>query len=451
MLGKKANKERGRTIGRLFIFTGIYLFFLGCQSVSEKGELLYIDHVPTEFPVNFALFTTDSKQYVAYYDSSHIMTIAARELNSEQWEYQILDSKIGFDSHNYISLMVDSLGYIHIVGNMHSSPLVYFKSSEPENIQSFQAINKMIGSEENVTTYPEFLMNKQGEIIFHYRYGRSGDGYEVFNALDITKQQWKRLLTTPLIDGEGLMNAYLQGPVLGPDDYYHIIWVWRDTWDCSTNHTLSYARSHDLIEWESIRGEKVELPIRFGDEELYVDTTASGGGLLNIGIEIGFAANDQALIAYHKYDNFGNTQIFVARFDNDLWRSRRITDWDYRWDFKGMGTIKNELLLDAPFVDRNTQVLIVGFHHIKYGDGQILLNNEELIPLSIRLFETDYPAFVDSVKSDFPGMLVNKLIDKGNYRGDKKYMLRWETLPPNRDDSLEGEKPKPGRLELIEY
>lgn len=451
MLEKKANKEQRIIIGRLCIFIGIYIFLMGCNSVSKKVELRYIDHVPADFPVNFALFTTDSKQYVAYYDSSHVMTIAARELNSENWEYQKLDSKIGFDSHNYISLMVDSLGFIHLVGNMHSSPLVYFKSSEPNNIKSFQAINKMIGSEEDVTTYPEFLMDKEGEIIFHYRYGRSGDGYEVFNKLDITKQQWKRLLTTALIDGEELMNAYLQGPVLGPDDYYHMIWVWRDTWDCSTNHTLSYARSHDLSEWESIRGEKIELPIHFSDAELYVDTTAPGGGLLNIGIEIGFAANDQALIAYHKYDSFGNTQIFIARFEDELWKSRRITDWDYRWDFKGMGTIKNELLLDVPFVDRNTRELIVGFHHIKYGDGQILLNTEDMVPLSTRLYETNYPVFVDSIQSDFPDMLVNKHNDKGNYCGDKKYMLRWETLPPNRDNSREGEEPKPGRLELIEY
>ena len=51
------------------------------------------------------------------------------------------------------------------------------------------------------------------------------------------------MLDVPLTDGQGLMNAYQSQPTLGPDGWYHLYWVWRDTPDCSTNHDLSYMKS----------------------------------------------------------------------------------------------------------------------------------------------------------------------------------------------------------------
>jgi len=37
------------------------------------------------------------------------------------------------------------------------------------------------------------------------------------------ERQWKRLLDKPLTDGRGQMNAYMQGPLLGPDGMYHLL------------------------------------------------------------------------------------------------------------------------------------------------------------------------------------------------------------------------------------
>lgn len=423
---------------------------LGCHTEKGLFGILEVDRVPSWFPVDFALFTTDSVQYVAYYDTAHTMTIAVRDLESHQWDIQKLPSKVGWDSHNYLSVMVDSLGYIHLVGNMHSSRLVYFKSSEPHNIHSLEAIHQMVGTEEDVITYPNFIVDKHGKIIFHYRYGRSGDGYEVYNYLNVENQQWKRLLDVPLMDGEGKMNAYMTGPVRGPDDYYHMIWVWRDTWDCSTNHTLSYARSRNLIDWESIRGVKIELPITYDQEALYVDTTPPKGGLINIGIEIGFDSDNKPLIGYHKYGDEGNTQLFIARYEDNRWNRHEVTDWDYRWDFKGMGTIENELLIESPFVEEGTGV-VFGYHHVKYGNGQIILDEYNLEPVSTRDFLKSYPGIIDSVRSDYPGMQVNKVLDHGTYKGEFQYLLRWESLPPNRDDVIEEDKPAPSMLEVIKF
>lgn len=436
-----------------FICLTIAAWFFNTIALAQNKSVttIPIAQVPSAFPVNFALYTNNHRQYVAFYDTAHQMTIAMRKLNSKKWQFKSLPSKVEWDSHNYLSLMIDDDGYIHLVGNMHSSPMVYFRSSKPFDINTVQSIHKMTGSEEDVTTYPEFLRTPSNDLLFHYRYGRSGSGYEIYNRWDNVEHQWIRLLDKPLTDGRGKMNAYMQGPTLGPDGYYHLIWVWRNSPDCSTNHTLSHARSKDLLNWESIRGEKVALPITVDYPQLYVDATQPHGGLINIGIKIGFDSKGQLVIGYHKYDDNGNTQLFLTRFENGQWVKKQITQWDYRWDFKGMGTIENELLIDAPKPAPIAGQLTLGYHHVKYGDGQFTVNEDTFAPITSGAIYPNYPAELDSVRSPIKGMLINKVFDKGKAQNNQHFILRWETLPPNRDHKPDGELPPPTMLELIKY
>jgi len=417
----------------------------------EPFRTIPVAKVPASFPVNFALFTAVEKQYVAYYDTAHRMTIACRSLNETTWDLEQLDSKIGWDSHNYLAMVIDNQGYIHLAGNMHSSKLIYFRSTKPYDIHSMKAVHTMTGKEEDVVTYPVFMRGPENELIFHYRYGRSGSGYEIFNLWDAESLRWTRLLDRPLTDGRGLMNAYMQGPLPGPDGFYHLIWVWRNTPDCATNHTLSYARSRDLMQWESIHSEKVQLPLTFDYKELYVDSTPVNGGLINIGIRIGFDRKGKVLVGYHKYDTSGNTQLFLARFVKGHWESSQVTDWDYRWDFKGYGTIVNELLIEPPEPSANGRNLVFGFHHVKYGDGQVVLKNKSLKPLTVEAIKPSYPGSIDKLQSSFPGMVVNKVFDAGSVKKGPRYLLRWETLTPNRDQRREKDLPPDAMLELVDY
>jgi hypothetical protein len=430
------------------------LFVPGYSQKSGNNGLsgpIPVARVPASFPVNFALFTAGSRQFVSFYDSAHQMTIACRELNESVWDFERLDSKVGWDSHNYLAMVVDDKGTIHLTGNMHSSRLIYFRSTKPYDIHSMKAIHSMTGDEEDGVTYPVFMRGPEDELIFHYRYGRSGSGYEIFNVWDAERMHWKRLLDKPLTDGRGKMNAYMQGPVLGPDGFFHLIWVWRNTPDCATNHTLSHARSRNLMQWESIRGEKVQLPLTFDYNELYVDSTPVNGGLINIGIKIGFDRYDKVLVGYHKYDASGNTQLFLARFVKGHWASSQVTDWDYRWDFKGYGTIVNELLIEPPKPSSHGRNLVFGFHHIKYGDGQVVVKHKNLEPIAVEAFETSYPGTIDRVRSSFPGMVVNKAFDAGRASDGNQYLLRWETLAPNRDQQRQNDLPPDTMLELMVY
>jgi len=215
------------------------------ESTWKITDRIEVDRVPSWFPVGFSLLTHGDRQYVAYYDAEHRMTVAARPLDSQQWRRHRLDSNVGWDSHNYVTMAVDSAGDLHLSGNMHCVPLIYFRTTKPGDITTFKRL-PMTGKNEQRCTYPRFLNDAGGRLVFQYRDGGSGNGRRFFNVYDPQSRTWSRLLDTPLFEGEGLRNAYPLGPVIGPDNRFHVVWVWRDTPDCATNHDPSYARSRDL-------------------------------------------------------------------------------------------------------------------------------------------------------------------------------------------------------------
>ncbi|MDR2139833.1 MAG: BNR repeat-containing protein [Tannerella sp.] len=411
-------------------------------------EVLDVAYVPASFPVEFALLTHSGRQFVAYYDSAKNMTVASRKLDDCRWDYKVLDSKIGWDSHNYVTMKIDSAGFLHVSGNMHASPLVYYRSSKPFDIHSLKRMSKMIGKEEDKVTYPVFMDGPHGEFLYHYRYGGSGNGYEIYNRWDPARQTWCRYLDRPLIDGKGERNAYMRGPVLGPDGYWHLIWVWRETPDCATNHTLSYARSKDLLHWESITGKSVSLPITIEEQDLYVDPAPPGAGLFNPGIRIGFDASGKALIGYHKYDRDMNTQLFVSWYENGKWTNRQVTDWRFQWIFQGRGSVVSELSIDTPRALPDGQI-VFGFHRKDVGHKELILDGKTFRLMEERPCTYSYPRSIDKVESAFPEMSVRLSFDSGKAPAEKEfYLLRRETLPANRDVKREGELPPPSMLKL---
>jgi len=426
---------------------GIANCMTGCSQTGNKQEILDISLVPAAFPVGFSLYSYDNLQFITFYDSAHYMTVACRTLDSKVWDFQRLDTKVGWDSHNSVVLNVDAKGYIHVVGNLHASPLIYFRSTKPLDIHSMERIPHMTGKDEERTTYPIFMDGPNGEFIFHYRVGGSGNGFEVYNVWDVERQIWTRMLDVPLIDGLGERNAYMMGPAAGPDGLFHLIWVWRETPDCATNHTLSYARSKDLIHWESIDSKQVALPITLEEQVLWVDDTPPGGGLFNPGIRLSFDDAGKVMIGYHKYDEKMNTQLFIARYENGAWTKQQVTDWDFPWNFQGNGSIPSELIIDAPKMLEN-KLIAFGYHRKDVGDKVLVLDATTLKYVREDAYTYPFPEEINTVESTFPGMRVNTRFDSGKPANGKRYMLRWETLPANRDRKPDGDLPEPSMLRL---
>ncbi len=407
-----------------------------------------IDTVPADFPVGFCLLTAGECQFVAYFDAAHQMTVASRRLTEQVWRYTKLPTYVGVDSHNYVTIAVDDAGYLHVSGNMHAVPLIYFRGTRPWDAGSLTAVDGMVGRDELRCTYPTFMRGPQGELIFHYRAGGSGDGDEIYNVYDAATRRWTRLLEVPLTDGQGLMNAYMNGPVLGPDGYYHLCWVWRDTPDCATNHDLSYARSRDLRHWETRGGAAVALPLSLKTAGVIVDPIPAGGGIINGCQQMGFDADGQVVITYHKFDAKRNTQAYAARFEAGRWQIRQLSDWAYRWEFRGTGSMKTEISLSKP-VAAGVGKLALPYRHITHGEGRMLFDARTLAPLGTEPMPPGYPAHLTAPVSPFPEMRVRWAGDSGTTpEPGVRYVLRWEALPPNNDKPRTGKQPEPSRLVL---
>lgn len=419
------------------------------RSARKVVEAVDIAPVWAGHPVRFALLTHGEVQFVGFYDADRQMTVGRRALDSTEWELVRLPEKIEWDSHNYITMALDADKYLHVSGNMHNVPLVYFRAHEPLDIASLDRVTSMTGEREQSCTYPSFIEGPVGELIFTYRDGASGNGDQIFNVYDTSTRRWRRLIDEPLASGEGAMNAYFHGPVRGPDGFFHLCWVWRDTPDSATNHDLCYARSRDLISWETGSGRSLELPITLKTAEV-VDPVPAGGGMINGNTVIGFDNSARPIITYHKYDAEGNTQIYNARLEDGRWNITRCSDWDYRWDFSGGGTLGAQVRVSAVEVDDSGR-LIVRARNPKDGSTGWILDESTLEPMGA----APPPPRVElgrwrARESDFPGMGVRWASDLGTReKEDDEYRLRWETLSQNRDKPREDPLPEPSMLRVL--
>lgn len=420
-------------------------------------QVIKIDRVWAGHPVGFCLLTHGDRQYIAYYNAERSMVVGQRDLKDEKFSLHVLprtsretsggtSTVLNWDSHNSVTLGVDKEGFIHLSGNMHVHPITYFRSVKPYDISTLTQIMSMVGINEMRCTYPRFMTTKEGELIFHYRDGGSGNGNEIYNIYSCETKKWSRLLDTPLTDGQGLMNAYLSQPALRSDSRYHIYWVWRDTPDCSTNHDLSYMRSPDLKNWFNFFDEPVKLPVTDENKAVIVDPIPVKGGIINLAAKLCLDKKGKPVFAYHKYGPEGNLQLYIAKPKRKKWAIQQITDWDYRWEFSGRGSINNEVLL-KDFLKRDDGFYELNYWHIKYGNGTILLDKkwknigEVLKPVPFR--ETI------AVEGTFPGLLVQTSKDLGQPGEQRvRYLLKWETLNRNRDLPRTEPWPEPSQLYL---
>ena len=429
---------------------------------TNKNEIveqtIKIDSVWAGHPVGFCLYTTANRQYIAYYNANRNMVVGQRNLDEENFQLHVMppthrktyngtSTVLDWDSHNFVTLGIDKEGFIHLSGNVHVHPLTYFRSTAPNDISTLEQVFEMVGTEEQRTTYPHFMLTKEGELLYHYRDGGSGNGNEIYNIYSTETKQWSRMLDEALTDGQGLMNAYQTQPTILADGWYHMYWVWRDTPDCSTNHDLSYMKSPDLKSWFNAFDEPVDLPATFDQKHLIVDPIPVKGGIINLAAKLCLDENNKPVFVYHKYDCEGNIQLYIAHIKNGEWIYKQITDWDYRWEFSGNGSIDVEVSIGS-FNKRLDGFYEVSYGHIKYGNETLLLNDK--FENSGKVIKPK--SFVSNLEIEgrFPGLNIKTTGDIGKPNNtNEKYVLKWETLKANRDRPYP--KPWPNASQLYLY
>lgn len=368
--------------------------------------------------------------YLAYFNAARELTVARIDTKTGQVRKKRLGSTFkGWDAHNYVTLSYDKDGFLHVSGNMHSSPLVYARTLRPNDFDSLALTNKMVGADEATVTYPHFLTFPDGSLGFTFRSGSSGNGVEFINKFE--NGRWVRILSKPLFapDPSGeTVNAYHTAYTPGQDGYYHVAWVWRKKSGADFNFNVNYARSKDLQHWEDSHGKKIELPITPSRSEI-VDSIPVKSGLLN-NIKLGFDLKGAPVISYMKYDKEGNTQLYHARLEGDTWKIVQATDWKYRWVFDYGGTLVNKITFNGVRAEQGN--LYEDVYHIKNGTNKFIYD-----PVTMKkLGEQPRPKNVSTALEDVPPSpfktMKNKIrpVNQNSFKG----YIKWNSLGVDNSD-----------------
>jgi hypothetical protein len=154
----------------------------------------------------------------------------------------------------------------------------------------------------------------------------------------------------------------------------------------------------------------------------------ANGGILNGNTPIGFDAKRRTLIAYHKYDALGNTQIYLARWEGGKWRIAQASDWkDYRWEIKGGGTLPSGISMGAPQQEGDQLILPVS----RLGKNiQLRLNATDLSRTGETSETPVSPVPLTAGVTSAPGMVLNWA---SAHKDEDKYTIGWLTQPSNHD------------------
>jgi hypothetical protein len=314
--------------------------------------------------VNAVIFRTaslasrDGVQYAAYYDDSAHVVLGKRRIGSPTWTVsRTRYTNDVSDAHNAIAIAVDGSGVLHVAWAEHNKPLHYARAVRAGSLE-LGPPERMTGLREERVTYPQFYTLANGDLLFVYRDGQSGNGDVLLDRYDVRRRAW-RVVQHPLIAGEGKRNAYVNLLAIDQRGGWHLSWVWRDSPDVASNHDVMYARStDDGRSWQTSSGATYALPITAATAEV-AWAVPQGSELINQ-TSGGVDASGHPFVATYWRDAGSEVpQLRLVWHDGSRWRSSIVGQRTMPFRLSGGGTKRIPLSRPQVLVRPNEEVLVV--------------------------------------------------------------------------------------------
>jgi hypothetical protein len=232
------------------------------------------------------------------------------------------------DGHNYTSLGVDGNGFVHVSGNMHAVPLKYCRSNSADSIASFSAQTMADGNIDHVT-YPTFTPLPNGDLLFFYRNGFSGDGNSYLKRYSVSSGTWAQVAM--VIDGvsegqsayTGLLVPSQDGSKLG------LSGNWRVSGSPVSNADVWFIQSADGgVTWTDVNGTAVALPMTHATSPLAYPH-AQNTGLLNTA-NLDWDSSGHPHLAFLDYDASGKSNVRHVWWNGSAWLNEFVTFGTYQ-------------------------------------------------------------------------------------------------------------------------
>lgn len=310
--------------------------------IAQKNREIEVAYGWSKTSVNAVIFRQNSlvthkdHQYISFYDSTGYVNLGKRKIGAEHWDIHKTqyDGNV-LDAHNMISIIVDGDGYLHMSWDHHGHKLNYCRSLSPGSLQMGEKIS-MTRKVEKKVTYPQFYKMSNGDLLFVYRDGSSGNGNIVLNRYDLKTKKWEQIHKN-LIDGEGERNAYWQ-MYLDKNDVLHMSWVWRESGDVATNHDMCYARSANGGKtWQTSTGSTYTIPVNAENAE-YAMKIPQKSDLIN---QTSMTADDNSnpyIATYYQDKGDLAPHVYIIYHNGEKWDQLKVGHRTLDFDLSGGGT-----------------------------------------------------------------------------------------------------------------
>ncbi len=151
-------------------------FFLHLYAITPTETFtVTTDLSLTVNPINGADFPTAIVSYrdaiyYGYIDADFNGCIAKKAANGTVTTKIVTTGVSNDDNHSEICIAVDREGYIHWTGNMHQTPMVYYRSANPEDISSFNELNGNVANGgifgPTAVSYGRFVTSRKGTLFY---------------------------------------------------------------------------------------------------------------------------------------------------------------------------------------------------------------------------------------------------------------------------------------------
>ncbi len=341
--------------------------------------------------VNAAVFRTSSlithgnTQTIAFYDGDTNVVLAQRKIGTSAWKTR----KTGYqgraqDAHNVISLAIDGQGILHMVWDLHGQKLRYARSIAPGSLELTEEM-PMTGESEMRVTYPQFYNLPDGDLLFLYRDGASGNGNAMLNRFDVQTGKWDKV-QHPLVAGGGQRNAYLNTLGIDKKGGIHLSWVWRDTGDVATNHDVSYAFSPDQGKsWQKSTGEKYQLPITIENAEVAWKVPTNSELINQTSMTID-ARNRPLIATYWRPEGTNVPQYQLVWHDGKKWRNSQVGERKTAFRLSGGGTKRIPISRPQVVAGRGNRVYVI-FRDEERGNGISISESNDANRANWKTFE----------------------------------------------------------------
>lgn len=355
-----------------FLLNFIFLFSCLQNLIAQNNPIITLEgefsaHTTDRAYFNSPITSANGALFIAFINKDLQLIVAKKD--SGLWQQTVVDSAVYPSTwHSAASLGIDRQGYIHVVGNMHSTPWQYHRSILPGDISAWEFRGQDAGQNKghtvsaadvrdtwmaagtaaipgNQITYAFMRNDRNGQLYVAFRecfYCDRSDYYAREWSAGIARydedsQTWLRIGgTQPWAHDTGFVPLGMR-MAFDIRNRMHVSWLWYDHYKKDRSHDTApnfpaYAQSSDSAgSFYRSDLQTLELPIEFSQTDTLwspFDLAPNSKGYFERYTDIAVAPNGSPyVVLFPKSPSTGRKRSYTTYVPGFGWTKPETMPW----------------------------------------------------------------------------------------------------------------------------